>query len=101
MAMDLLKQLASSPLPAYFSSPEDIDKIRLLRAAGLVQALVPADRPPSTAEAVGRVAEVTAITPKGREALLEAAHHEAQAPGTAADSVRGACSMRSSASKKA
>jgi len=35
MAMDLLRRIAGSPLPASFSSPDDIDKLRVLHTAGL------------------------------------------------------------------
>ena len=42
MAMDMLRQLAASPLPATFRTSEEIDQIKLLRAAGLVIALTPA-----------------------------------------------------------
>lgn len=42
MAMDLLRQLAGSSLPATFRTPAEIDKIRLLRATGLVIALTSA-----------------------------------------------------------
>ncbi|MGO4393448.1 hypothetical protein AB4Z46_19015 [Variovorax sp. M-6] len=69
MAMDLLRELSLSPLPATFRTPPEIDKIRLLRAAGLVIALTPpapnASRSSTTAEA----AQVLAITQKGREEL--------------------------------
>jgi len=34
--MDLLKQIASSPLPMYSTSPEDIDKVRVVRAAARI-----------------------------------------------------------------
>lgn len=42
MAMDILRQLAGAPLPATFRTSAEIDKIKLLRAAGLVIALTPA-----------------------------------------------------------
>jgi len=87
MAMDLLKQLAASPLPAYLHSPEDIDKLRLLQAAGLVQAIVPADLGQATPDGAWRGARVAAITPKGREALQEAGGTPAQAVRTAPDHV--------------
>lgn len=68
MAMDMLKELAGSPLPATFRTPAEIDKIKLLRAAGLVIALTPA---PSKAMPSAPVdaAQVLAITEKGREEL--------------------------------
>jgi hypothetical protein len=69
MAMDMLRQLAGSSLPASFRTAAEIDKIRVLRAAGLVIALTPA---PSNALAVSGpadAAQVLAITEKGREEL--------------------------------
>lgn len=41
MAMNLLVQIAGSRLPVTFYRNEDIDRVRVLRAAGLVIALVP------------------------------------------------------------
>ena len=64
MAMDMLRQLAGAPLPATFRISAEIDKIKLLRAAGLVIALTPA---PGTTDA----AQVRAITEKGREELAK------------------------------
>ena len=42
MAMDMLRQLAGSPLPATFRTAAEIDQIKLLRAAGLVIAVTQA-----------------------------------------------------------
>ena len=67
MAMDMLRQLAGSPLPATFRTAAEIDQIKLLRAAGLVIALTPAD-PPTLSERAD-AAHVLAITEKGREEL--------------------------------
>ncbi|MDM0115969.1 hypothetical protein QTI66_27725 [Variovorax sp. J22R133] len=69
MAIDLLKHIASSPMPMYFRSHEDIEKVRALRAAGLVIAFVPPDTDAPMARASGREAEVYAVTQKGRETL--------------------------------
>jgi len=68
MAIDLLKQLASSSLPATFCTAEEIDKVKLLRAAGLVIALT---SPPNASSPSGipDTAQVLAITQKGREEL--------------------------------
>ena len=74
MAMDLLKQIESSRLPMYFRSLEDIDKVRLLRAAGLVIAFVPAE--PDIAIAPERTAQVVAITQKGREVLRQGGNRD-------------------------
>ncbi|CAN7381048.1 hypothetical protein [Variovorax sp. LjRoot178] len=65
MAMDMLRQLAGSPLPATFRTSEEIDRIKLLRAAGLVIALTPAPSGSSGTDA----AQVLAITERGREEL--------------------------------
>ncbi|MDR6859582.1 hypothetical protein [Variovorax guangxiensis] len=65
MAMDMLRQLASSPLPATFRTSAEIDAIKLLRAAGLVIALTPT--PSGTTDA----AQVLAITEKGRQELAK------------------------------
>ena len=69
MAMDLLRQLAGSSLPATFHTPAEIDKIKLLRAAGLVIALTPASSSALTPSATADAAQVLAITEKGREEL--------------------------------
>jgi hypothetical protein len=69
MAMDLLKRIASSPLPMYLRSPENIDKVRLLRSAGLVIAFVPPEADQSSATTPERAAQVFAITQKGRVEL--------------------------------
>ncbi|MBB3181622.1 hypothetical protein [Variovorax sp. Sphag1AA] len=69
MAMDLLRQLAASSLPATFSTPVEIDKIKLLRAAGLVIALTPASPAALTPSDTTDAAHVLAITEKGREEL--------------------------------
>ena len=46
MTMNLLKQIAGSRLPVTFYRSEDIDQVRILRAAGLVVALVPSPSDP-------------------------------------------------------
>jgi hypothetical protein len=69
MAMDMLRQLAGSPLPATFRTPAEIDQVKLLRAAGLVIALTPASSDPQTPSGIGDAAQVLAITEKGREEL--------------------------------
>jgi hypothetical protein len=69
MAMDMLRQLAGSPLPATFRTPAEIDQVKLLRAAGLVIALTPASSNPPTPSGIGDAAQVLAITEKGREEL--------------------------------
>ena len=46
MTMNLLRQIAASRLPVSFYRPEDIDQVRILRAAGLVVGLVSAPHQP-------------------------------------------------------
>src|SRR4030095_5639706 len=71
MAMDMLRQLAASPLPATFRMPAEIDQIKLLRAAGLVIALTPAPSNALTLSGTGDAAQMLAITEKGREELAK------------------------------
>ncbi len=63
MPMELLKELADMPLPATFTTTAEVDKLRVLRAAGLVAVMLPAPGAPDG------FARVLAITPKGRVAL--------------------------------
>ena len=67
MAMDLLRLLAACPLPAICRG-EEIDAVRLLRAAGLVVALTPLEGAIPT-HLEGDHAVVMSITPKGLEEL--------------------------------
>lgn len=69
MTMNLLKQIAGSRLPVSFYRTEDIDGVRLLRAAGLVTALVPSPSDPVSLSGGPLAAQVLAITQKGREEL--------------------------------
>ena len=69
MAIDLLRKLSASPLPAQFYAQEEVDKVKLLRAAGLVIALTPPEAGSSGAGGTGDWAQVLAITVKGREEL--------------------------------
>ncbi|MBS0454249.1 MAG: hypothetical protein JSS14_23355 [Proteobacteria bacterium] len=71
MAMDMLRQLAGSSLPATFRTSEEIDKIKLLRAAGLVIALTPTPSNALTLSGTTDAAQVLAITEKGREELAK------------------------------
>jgi len=70
MTMNLLKHLASIRLPKSVTSPEDINKVRILRAAELVIAFFPAPSNPLTFSEPGGAAQVLIITKKGREELL-------------------------------
>ena len=76
MAMNLLKQIAGSRLPVSFYRTEDIDQVRLLRAAGLVVALVPAPSNALTLSGCASAAQVLAITQKGREELAKFSYPE-------------------------
>ncbi|KQX87140.1 hypothetical protein [Variovorax sp. Root473] len=76
MAMNLLKQIAGSRLPVSFYRTEDIDQVRLLRAAGLVVALVPAPSDSLTLSGSASAAQVLAITQKGREELANFSYPE-------------------------
>lgn len=62
MSIEVLRQIAASPLPKSFSNGCDVDAVKILRQAGLVIALL--DEPP------GCGAKVVAITEKGNEELL-------------------------------
>lgn len=78
MTMNLLKQIAGSRLPLTFYRIEDIDQVRLLRAAGLVVALVPSPHDsPSRAPAS---AQVLAVTQKGLEELARIRYPESPPP---------------------
>jgi len=69
MSMDLLKEIAACRLPAVYRAPADIDRIRILRQAGLVIAWVPGNEPSGPSD-LGGAAQVLALTEKGREELL-------------------------------
>jgi hypothetical protein len=80
MTMNLLRQIASSRLPVSFYRTEDIDQVRILRAAGLVVALIPAPSNPLTLSGDGLAAQVLAVTQKGREELAKFDYREAPPP---------------------
>lgn len=67
MPMELLRELAHTPLPCTLGDEKDIDRLRVLRAAGYIAAMLPM---PGSQSRLGRV---LAITPEGREALARAA----------------------------
>ena len=84
MPMELLFVLAQSQLPMTVDAPADVDKLRVLAAAQLVDARLPEVGTPR------RTAEVLAISPQGRAALAKAYPHHtfaspAPAPADAAD----------------
>lgn len=59
MPVELLKVIAKKPLPLTITDPADIDKLRVLRAAGHVVAMLPM---PNVEQAFARVLH---ITPEG------------------------------------
>ena len=59
--------------------PEEIDKVRILRAAGLVIAFVPDPGEPFTLGGPERAAQVLAITEKGLEELSRSRYRDEQA----------------------
>ncbi|MFM9926407.1 hypothetical protein VLK31_25695 [Variovorax sp. H27-G14] len=86
MTMNLLRQIAGSRLPVSFYRNEDIDSVRVLRAAGLVVALVPSPGDALGMPGTPASAQVLAVTQKGREELarfdypFQASHPDARAP---------------------
>ncbi len=72
MSIELLRQIAATPLPASFTAAKDVDAVRILRQAGLVIA-VP-EEPPEGA------VKVVAITEKGNEELLRLHYPQYRAP---------------------
>lgn len=80
MTMNLLRQIADSRLPVSFYRSEDIDKVRVLRAAGLVIALVPSPSNPISLSGSPTAAQVLAVTQKGREELARFGYPESRRP---------------------
>ena len=58
----------------------DIDQVRILRAAGLVVALVPSPSNPLSMSGPASAAQVLAITQKGREELAKFNYPESRPP---------------------
>lgn len=80
MTMNLLMQIAGSRLPVSFHRTEDIDRVRVLRAAGLVIALVPSPSDPLSLSGSPAAAQVLAITEKGREELAKFSYPQSPPP---------------------
>ncbi|MGJ7546081.1 hypothetical protein [Variovorax sp. LT1R16] len=72
MSIQFLRQVAAMPLPKAFTSPKDIDAVKILRQAGLVIAKV--GEPPECG------AQVIAITEKGNAELLRFHYPARNAP---------------------
>jgi hypothetical protein len=76
--MDLLRQIAASRLPITFHHAEDVDKVRVLKAAGLVIALIPPPSEPLHSSGDARAAQVLAVTREGLEELSRYAYPDEQ-----------------------
>ena len=98
MTMNLLKQIAGSRLPVTFYRDEDIDGVRVLRAAGLVVALVPSPSTPLSLSGSPSAAQVLAVTQKGREELAKFSYPESRPPRWRNRSPRITAWRRSNAS---
>ncbi|MDM0032235.1 hypothetical protein QTI33_08835 [Variovorax sp. J22P271] len=98
MAIDLLREIASSPLPKSFRSPDEIDQIRLLRAAGLVIAFVPARTGPDSLAGPEHTAQVLAVTDKGRQEL-ESSRYPDEERGSSQSNGNWAQRLRSAADR--
>ncbi|MFM9927569.1 hypothetical protein VLK31_31640 [Variovorax sp. H27-G14] len=90
--MNLLRTLAQAPMPCMAADPVQIDRLRVLQAAGLVDAHIPQPRRDGLTQ---DPAAVHAITPRGWKVLrtnrIDA--ELSQAPGT--QRVRPAAGERS------
>lgn len=80
MTMNLLRQIAGSRLPVSFYRSEEIDSVRVLRAAGLVVALVPAPSGPLALSGSRPAAQVLAVTQKGRDELSKLGYEDVRPP---------------------
>ena len=80
MAMELLKRLAASRLPVTVQSDEDIDRVMILRAAGLVVTMTPEPSLRPGSSKLGEAIRVLAITRKGHEELARIADPGEGAP---------------------
>ena len=79
MPTNLLAVIASSRMPMSFRLPEEIDKVRILRTAGLEIAFVPGTDDPFRRGGPERAAQVLAITEKGQEELARSRYPDEQA----------------------
>ncbi|MDM0112875.1 hypothetical protein QTI66_12005 [Variovorax sp. J22R133] len=71
MPLEFLRQIAQEKLPLAVYAPADIDRLRVLRAADLVTALIPPAEPLEGGGQSHKAAQVLAITPRGRDALRD------------------------------
>lgn len=76
MCMNLLRALAEAPPPCTLRDPASVDRLRVLRAAGLVEALIPWPGDEGRPQA-HEAAAVLAITARGWKAVRSPAVEEA------------------------
>ena len=69
MPMELLRRLANQELPVALYAPADIDRLRVLRAADLVEALIPPVDILEGGAQVHKAAQALCVTPNGYLAL--------------------------------
>lgn len=98
MTMNLLKQIAGSSLPVTFYREADIDQVRVLRATGLVVALVPSPSDPLSLSGSAPAAQVLAVTQKGYAELAKFNYPESRSPRWRSRSPRITARLRSYAS---
>jgi hypothetical protein len=75
MPLEFLRKIAHESLPLAVYAPADIDRLRVLRAAELVNALIPPAEPLEGGGQSHKAAQVLAITPKGLDALKDESEH--------------------------
>ncbi|MEJ8823161.1 hypothetical protein WKW80_14130 [Variovorax humicola] len=80
MTMEILRQLAASQLPVTFRTQDEIDRVMILEAAGLIVARMPHSPDNSAPSSARETAQVLAVTPKGREVLARNADFRDEPP---------------------
>lgn len=78
MPLEFLRQIAGQGLPCKVYAPAQIDKLRVLQAAGLVTAVIPPVEEILGGGKIHRPAQALAITGKGEEALQQPADMSVQ-----------------------
>lgn len=68
LSLEMLRHIAGQRLPLTIEAPADIEKVRVLRAAGLVAAFFLNSSAGDDSQAM-QTARVLAITPAGRDAI--------------------------------
>jgi hypothetical protein len=69
MSLLLLQRISARRLPVTVTSPEDVDTIRILKAAGLVEVLFSRALGKPAPHPIPDTAQVLAITPRGWQEL--------------------------------